>query len=240
MSQVLAINVSHCAIVLDRCDKEQDLHFLIDATASNNFFCQMVVVIQMLVAAFNPSSSSGTKISAVLFGDGHRAGPSNVFTSNMDCYQVVNERLVSLITEFGECLDNRRSYTSLEFPSLCGQLTSAVSGLNVTANQIEANKGRNNALVMLTDGTIYDDANERNAVLERLESTTIIVGGIGGGINGASRENMKLYSDHVTVQRNPVDLGIDIVGLLNATGVLCPDHGNYYSNASYMCMQCSH
>ena len=226
MSPVLTVNLS-LSIALDRCDKEQDLYFLIDATASNNFFCEVVVVIQMLVAAFNPSSSSGTKISAVLFGAGDRAGPSDVFDSSMECYQVVNERLASLITEFGECLENNRNYISLEFPSLCGQLTSAVSGLNVTANNVQ-DSGRNNALVMLTDGTINDDESERIAVLKKLENTTIIVGGIkgAGGISGASRENLNLYSDYLSIEADPVDLGINIVGLLNATGILCPDHGN--------------
>lgn len=177
------------------------------------------------MAAFNPSSSSGTKISAVLFGEGDTFGPSDVFDSSMDCYPVVNERLVSLITEFGECLDNHRYYISLEFPSLCGQSTSAVSGLNVTANKVQ-DSGRNNAaLVVLTDGTIDDDESKRKAVLKRLENVTIIVGGIKAGISGASRENLNLYSDYVSVEEHPVDLGINIVGLLNATGVLCPDHG---------------
>ena len=178
----------------------------------------------MLVAAFNPSSSSGTKISAVLFGNGDIAGPSDVFNSSMDCYRVVNEQLVSLIVEFGQCIDNHRIYESPKFPSLCGQSTSAVSGLNVIANQVE-DSGRNNALIMLTDGVINDDESKRKAVLKRLENVTVIVGGIKSGHSGASRENLNLYSDYVSVEDHPADLGIKIVGLLNATGVLCPDHG---------------
>ena len=197
---------------------------------------------QVLVAAFNPSSTSdsGTKITAWLFGEGDLAKPSLVFSSNMSCNEIVNNRSVSLINEFGKCLDNRRKYSSELFPSLCGQLTSAVSGLEQIAAEVEKNgPSRNSAMVMLTDGVITDDATERQAVYKRLSSTMII----SGGIQDANVNNLMLYTpsaDNILRESGPIDLGLAIVARLNVTGVLCADHGNlslfpqfYYAQCSY-------
>ena len=182
----------------------------------------------MLVAAFNPSSTSdtGTKIVAWLFGEGDIIEPSLVFDSSMSCNQIVNDRLVSLITEFGECLRNNRKHTSQVFPSLCGQSTSAVSGLQKIAAEVEK-KGtsRNSAMVMLTDGVIRDNAEERKAVYEKLNHAKTIT--IAGGIDKADKNNLKRYADNVLFEeKDPVALGLKIVDRLSKTGVICPDHGN--------------
>ena len=182
----------------------------------------------MLVAAFNPSttSDSGTKITAWLFGEGDRAEPSLVFNSSTSCNKIVNDRLASLINEFGKCLENGHKYSSEVFPPLCGQLTSAVSGLKQIAAEIERNSpSRNSAMVMLTDGVITDDATERQAVYMRLNSTVII----SGGIQDADVNNLRLYTpsaENILVRSDPIDLGLAIVAQLNETGVLCADHGN--------------
>ena len=224
--------------------KDQDLYFLIDATASNEFFCQLVSVIQVLVAAFNPStiSNSGTKITAWLFGEGGLAAPSLVFSRSTSCNKTVDERLVSLINEFGKCLDNKRKYTSEVFPPLCGQLTSAVSGLKQIAAEVEKNgPSKNSAMVMLTDGEIKDDETELQAVLKRFSSTIII----SGGIQDANVNNLMLYTpsaDNILLRGDPTDLGIAIVARLSETGILCAEHGNLslFKLLSYTHAQCSY
>ena len=182
------------------------------------------------MATFNPSSSSGTKISAVLFGEGTLAPPSTVFESNMDCRKIVNDRLVSLIKEMGNCLDNRRRYTSTVFPSLCGQLTSAVSALRVI-HQLANNRSHfEGTVIIITDDTIHDYNNERRAVINDLNSdgiNTIIA----AGIHDASPNNLLLYAssqETVITKRDPVDLGVAIVQQLLVNGVLCQDYGNKF------------
>ena len=74
------------------CSKSQTLYFFIDATDSNKFenFCPLIVTMQMLVAAFNPSSTSETQIGALLFSDEakHR-GPSSVFSVGTSCVNAI-------------------------------------------------------------------------------------------------------------------------------------------------------
>ena len=49
-----------------------------------------MVVLQMLVAAFNPSAKSGTKIGALLFSDNARdKPPSPVFDVGTSCFDAV-------------------------------------------------------------------------------------------------------------------------------------------------------
>jgi hypothetical protein len=217
------------------CDKQQKLFFYIDATASNIFenFCPLIVVMQMLVAAFNPSANSGTKISALLFPDILRLrDPSPVFDIDTPCFDAVQGptgSLSSLLIDFGKCLDSGRNYDSAAFPSSCGEGTSAVKGLR-EIHRIASSSARSStegAIVMLTDGIIFDDASERSRVLSDLNSTGISTL-IAAGINEADRENLRFYTsnDNILVGTDPVQLGIDIVNKMEERGIVCQDHGN--------------
>ena len=192
-----------------------------------------MVVIQMLVAAFNPSMTSGTQIASLLFSDNvkHKA-PSPVFDMDTPCFTAVqgsDKSLKSLMIDFGVCLDNGRTgYDSVTFPSSCGEGTSAVKGLeeiyNIASRTRSSTEG---AVLMLTDGIIIDDASERTKALNNLKSagiSTLIAAGIGE----ADVENLKLYtsSDNILVGSEPVQLGIDIVNKMQERGIVCKDHGN--------------
>ena len=226
--------------VPDECNKNQTLYFYIDATSSNTNenFCPLIVVLQMLVAAFNPSPTSGTKIGALLFSDETRnKPPSTVFDMGTSCstaMQGPDKSLKSLMIDFGVCLDNGRIYDSSLFPSSCGEGTSAVKGLEKINNLASsAQSSTEKAILMVTDGVIMDDAAERTKVLNNLNSTgvkTIIAAGIntGNGISTADVENLKLYTseNNILVGSDPVELGIDIVNKMEERGILCQEHGN--------------
>ena len=226
----------HCSITCtepEKCNKQQTLYFYIDATDSNTFedFCPLIVVMQMLVAAFNPSENSGTKIHALLFPDIARSrGPSLVFDESTTCNETIQGNLRSLLTEFGKCLDNGRNYDSAAFPSSCGEGTSAVKGLEEIyrlASSRSSSGSTESAVLMLTDGIIMDNSNDRARVLQNLNSAgvhTFIAAGIK---DRTDRENLKRYTsdNNIVIRETPVELGIAIVRKLEERGILCKDHG---------------
>ena len=191
-----------------------------------------MVVMQMLVAAFNPSSTSGTQVASLLFSDNaNNKEPSPVFAMNTPCSDAVQgsgRSLSSLMIDFGVCLDNHRNYDSTLFPSSCGEGTSAVKGLQ-EIHRLASNEKSSveSAIVMLTDGVIQDDASERSKVLSDLKSAGIRTI-IAAGINEADEENLRLYTsnDNILVSKNAVQLGIDIVNKMQERGIVCKDHGN--------------
>ena len=230
----------------EKCDKQQTLYFYIDATDSNTFenFCPLIVVMQMLVAAFNPSATSGTKINALLFPDNQRQrDPSPVFdigTSCLDATQGKDRSLLSLLSEFGVCIDKSRNYDSLKFPSSCGEGTSAVRGLEEIYRLASGtSSSTESAVLMLTDGVIIDNSTSRTMVLNNLKSagvSTLIAAGINDGTSVADRENLKDYTseENIVVKDDPVNLGIAIVRKLEERGILCKDHGIFNSILSYI------
>ena len=192
-----------------------------------------MVVLQMLVAAFNPSTTSGTQIGSLLFSDNAKnTPPSLVFNKSTTCITAVqgpDKSLSSLMIDFGICLNNGRTgYNSTMFPSLCGEGTSAVKGLRAIYDSASTTmSSTESAVLMLTDGIIQDDAAERTKVLSDLKSAGIRTL-IAAGINDADVENLKLYtsSDNILVGSEPVQLGIDIVNKMEERGIVCKDHGN--------------
>ena len=192
-----------------------------------------MVVMQMLVAAFNPSSTSGTQIASLLFSDNaNNKDPSPVFDMNTPCFDAVqgsDRSLSSLMIDFGACLDSGRNYDSTLFPSSCGEGTSAVKGLQEILHlaSTSTRSSVEGAIVMLTDGIIMDDALKRTEVLNSLKSAGIGTL-IAAGIDGADEANLRLYtsSDNILVGDDPVQLGIDIVNKMQERGIVCQDHGN--------------
>ena len=191
-----------------------------------------MVVMQMLVAAFNPSPTSGTQIASVLFSDNVKnKAPSTVFDVGTSCFDAVqgsDKSLKSLMIDYGVCLDSGRLYDSSLFPSLCGEGTSAVKGLEEILSIASGSRGSTEgAIVMLTDGVIIDDASERTKVLSDLKTAGISTL-IAAGINEADVENLKLYTSdsNILVGSDAVQLGIDIVNKMEERGIVCKDHGN--------------
>ena len=215
------------------CNKQQKLFFYIDATASNVYekFCPLMTVVQMLVAAFNSSSTSGTQITSLLFSDNARnKTPSYVFDMSTSCSNAV-QNLSLLMIDFGACLDNGRIYNSSLFPSSCGEGTSAVKGLQKIHHlaSTSTRSSAEGAIVMLTDGIIKDNASERRKVLSDLKSagiSTLIIARISRRTR-ADEADLRLYtsSDNILDGDEPVQLGIDIVNKMQERGIVCQDHG---------------
>jgi hypothetical protein len=182
---------------------------------------------QMLVAAFNPSSTSKTQIGAMLFADkAKKRAPSPVFSVGTSCREAIQgdkNSLLSLMLEYGTCLDRGRKYNSLKYQSMCGEGTSAVQGLEEIYKVI-SNKKKSGAVLMLTDGMIMDDTTKRDEVLENYKEAKITI--IGAGIGDASLDNMKPYTNINLIKKDPVDLGIAIVNEMVSQKVLCNDEGN--------------
>ena len=197
-----------------------------------------MVVSQMLMAAFNPSDTSGTKFGALLFSDNARnRPPSHVFDMGtcFDHVQGENRSLSSLITDFGICIDHRKDgevYNSTQFPSSCGEGTSAVKGLQEIRDLAASSpntRSTKKAILMLTDGIIKDDDEERERVLKRLNSMgiTLIAAGYGDSREIKNTE-LPLYTseDNILFGTDVVQLSIDIVNKMEERGIVCKDHGN--------------
>ena len=225
----------------EKCAKNQTLYFYVDATDSNTFdnFCPLIIVMQMLVAAFNPSSTTGTKINALLFPDIPRSkDPSPVFNTSATCLEAIHGQngsrgLSLLLSEFGVCRDKGGNYFSAAFPSLCGEGTSAVEGLEEIYGIASTSSGSSSgesALLMFTDGTIDDNSTSLTKVLQNLNSTgvsTLIAAGIAGGTNPPNRPNLRYYTsdDNILIEDDPIELGIAIVRKLEEREIICKDHG---------------
>ena len=216
----------------DDCDQPQNIFFFIDATDSNKFenFCPLIIVLQMMVAAFSPSPSSGIQIGSLLFSDNakHR-GPSPVFETDTSCLNAVQGEdgsLLSLMHEFGICLDEHRKYDSTKFPSMCGEGTSAVPGLERIRDIALTKSAHKSTVLMITDGIIEDGKEERTTVLSDLESAGVTI--IEAGYGDADLSTMKLYADrdNIMIDDDPVELGKAIVNKLKVKGVLCDKYGN--------------
>ena len=236
----MSVLLCECILIIivlepENCDKQQKLFLYIDATASNIYdnFCPLIIVMQTLVAAFNPSATSGTKISALLFPDtSNSRDPSPVFDMDTPCFDAVQgsgRSLSSLTIDFGKCLDNGRSYDSTLFPSLCGEAMSAIQGLRVIHSIASGTRNSTEgAILMITDGIIpADDAAERSRVLSDLSSIGIRTL-IAAGINVEDVANLRLYttSDNILVGTDPVQLGINIVNKMEERGIICRSYGN--------------
>ena len=192
---------------------------------------------QMLVAAFNPSSTSDTKINALLFPYISRSKDSSpVFDSSATCLEAIqgqNGSLRSLLSEFRICLDNGRNYFSNAFPSSCGEGTSAVNGLEkIYDTASSGSSSSESALLMFTDGVILDDPTSLAKVLQNLNSVgvrTLIAAGIndGRGRAMATRGNLQSYTsdDNILIEGNAIELGVAIVRKLEEREIICKEHG---------------
>ena len=197
----------------------------------------MVIVIQMLVAAFNPgASTSGTKISTVLLSDGVKYNASVVLGTGSSCTNSAN-KLIELQQEFQECRNDMNNYDKKPYASLCGASTSAVDGLKTIHDLIPNPAMTNSAVVILTDGMIIDKDEDRINIFNSLKEPSLRVKSVtaagveGAGSLSASVDNLKLYTlnqeqEDTVLTKTAVDVGIGIVRRMNKTGFICPDLGN--------------
>ena len=196
---------------------------MVDATASNRFnqFCQVLITVDLLVAAFNPTSSGTTKVFGYLFPNGQL-----IWNPATTCVGIVKQRLPLLMNEFGK----RSCSSSTEFPGICGDQTVAVPGLRV----IEGEVGKTDveqAVVILTDGNLEDVASTVPPIIQSLEKEGVIAS-IVAGLEGTSSIDINVLKRYTIggdanaiVKETPIDLGITLVNRLNAAGVLCNQHG---------------
>jgi hypothetical protein len=157
-------------------------------------------------------------------------------TPCFDAMRGSSKSLLSLITDFGVCLTSGRTgYDSTLFPSLCGEGTSAVKGLekiySLASASTDVKSSTKKAILMVTDGIILDDGAALTKVLSNLNSMgirTLIAAGFDGTSGAADMENLKLYTsdDNILTGTDPIQLGIDIVNKMKERGIVCEDHGN--------------
>ena len=179
-----------------------------------------MTLIQLLVAAFNPSASGPTKTYGYLFPNG-----DDIWSSTDSCTSTVEGKLTSLMEERRD-----KCSTSTVFPDICGDSTLAVPGLDVIQN-VASMTTTPEAVLMITDGNIQDPDTEVETVVTNLKNagvSTIIAAGLGQ----VDQNNLERYvlpagmSANAVVRSSIGDLGIAIVERLEASGILCPDHGN--------------
>ena len=219
------------------CSIDQNIYFLLDGTKGNNEFCSMAIIIQLLVAAFNPTASlSGTRVSTVLFPNGQSLNASVVFGTRDTCDSIVNNKIKVLQQEFQKCRSSSRNYNPL-FPSFCGDGTSAVDGLKTIHDLIPSPPTTKSAVVILTDGQIIDDATERSNILAKLGERgvqSVLAAAVkGAGSLSATVDNLRLYTlqnreADAILRDTVIDVGVGIVARMNKTGIICPDHGKQF------------
>ena len=191
----------------------------------------------MLVAAFNPTSStSGTKLSTVLF---HKSNtpPSVVFRLKDSCSDI-QDSLKKLQQDYQHCgrlLNIPEENYVTNYQSICGGFSLAVDGLKKIRDLIPPKvPGRANALVIMTDGVLKDGDNERKAVLDQLTTknvSSILVSAVNSsGAIPTTPANLIKYTvdsnkDDVIIHDKVIDVGIDIVRRMNATKIICKELG---------------
>ena len=106
---------------------------------------------------------------------------------------------------------------------MCGEGTSAVWGLKEIREIVRTKSVHKSTVLMITDGIIEDDKEERTTVLKSA-GVTIIEAGYGD----ADLSTMKLYTDrdNIMIDDDPVELGKAIVNKLKVKGILCDKYGN--------------
>ena len=240
LAHSLKVDLSYCFHYVTyteaSCNINQNLFFLLDGSEGNTEFCTMAIVIHMLVAAFNPTSgTSGTKLSTVLF---HKSNtpPSVVFGLEHSCSDIQG-RFEKLQQDYQHCnlqFPGEAPYVN-NYTSICGKFTRAVDGLEKISDLIPPNQpGRANALVIMTDGVIDDGDNERKAVLDQLKTkgvSSILVSAVSSSeAIPATEANLIKYTvsnskNDVIIRDQVIDVGIDIVGRMEDTGVICKELG---------------
>ena len=225
-----------------KCEKQQDIYILIDGTASytQKAFCGQIVVLQMLIAAFNPSSASaGTMFYGVTFPDLARGrGPGGVFSFNDQCSSIVTQKLPKLIEEFGDCRIGHRPTT---FTSICGDGTYAIPGLKNILSQVKKNKdpSRKKAVIILTDGTLSlldaeKEANEPHTTITNLQNEgvgTIVAARFDArSVNPDIGPPPSLYDytdkdENAVAAIDTITLGMRIVERLRLAEIICDDQG---------------
>ena len=217
------------------CNIDQNLFFLLDSSEGNTVFCPMAIVIHMLVAAFNPTSStSGTKLSTVLF---HKSNtpPSEVFGLKDSCSDI-QDSLKKLQQDYQHC--GEKGYVHY-YQSICGKFSRAVGGLKMIHDLIPANQPRRaNALVIMTDGVLNDNPNEQKATLDDLKkkgvSPILIFAVDSSDAIPVTQAKLMKYTisnnkDDVIINTHDkiIDVGIAIVHRMEDTQVICKELGNY-------------
>ena len=109
---------------------------------------------------------------------------------------------------------------------MCGEGTSAVWGLKEIREIVRTKSVHKSTVLMITDGIIEDDKEERTTVLSELKSAGVTI--IEAGYGDADLSTMKLYTDrdNIMIDDDPVELGKAIVNKLKVKGILCDKYGN--------------
>ena len=186
----------------------------------------MMIVAQMLAAAFNPTSSSGTKLYGVLF---QKSGTVEKVFDLGDSCNIVSNQLKTLTKDFSLCKES--AYSKTTFKSVCASETIAIKGLQEIEKVAKVSTKKQKAVLILTDGTIDDPNNELSTVMSSLKLAgieTIIAARVG---TDQVNDNLKDYANidsNAIVADEPLELGRKIVERLSAEGILCNDHGKKF------------
>ena len=186
----------------------------------------MMIVAQMLAAAFNPTSSSGTKLYGVLF---QKSGTVEKVFDLGDSCNIVSNQLKTLTKDFSLCKES--AYSKTTFKSVCASETIAIKGLQEIEKVAKVSTKKQKAVLILTDGTIDDPNNELSTVMSSLKLAgieTIIAARVG---TDQVNDNLKDYANidsNAIVADEPLELGRKIVERLSAEGILCNDHGKNF------------
>lgn len=191
----------------------------------------MMVTVQLLVAAINPTTSGTTQVFGLYFPDGNA-----LWNPTHTCADIVTDRLPRLIGDFRTC--DAGNGASQTFPGICGEATKALEGLKkIDKLAQDTPSDRMQAVVMFTDGEIADDSNERKTVIKNLKEhgvKTLIAAGLQlEGAEKINRETLKEYAitrgtdstNNAIVEDDAAQLSLKIIDRLEQENVLCPEHG---------------
>ena len=195
-----------------------------------------MAITQILTAAFNPSSSSSIKTSALLFPLSSGDKIEQLYDFSDTCSDIVDEKLPTIITDFAYCKSGdfqQREYER-RFISVCDGDTNALKGFKQIAEVAKTRQARRRAVITLTDGTNSDTDQEmnnvRNGLLKDAGITTLIAARCGTNF---LNEGLMRYADkeeNAVVDKSIIKLTRKIVDRLFEENVICETVGKRRNN----------
>ena len=236
-----------------KCDADQDIYFLIDATLSNNrlAFCQTHYGVELMIAAMNPGNDLiGTRIGSILYPKIPRGGtpvPYNFFNVGTSCGEIVGKYNTMIDGFYNQEFDNPyENYVRGEGTYPAETITKLTQNIQASINSGEP-KTRRRIVVVVTDGNNDGNSNELVQAVSNLAvvspSVTIIAAGNDNGyrfepsLQQRFREELTTIANgnanNVVIRQDSLQLAIALVEKMKNTGALCEEQGTTIILAIY-------
>lgn len=228
----------------ESCTDIQDIYFVVDVTHSNDVipFCQEMYALELLSEAFNPVTSlAGTRIGGYLYPK-----TANTPSSDMRYYKTGEYSCIGTVQTYHELMRAFSLNINNDVRDKVGGLVTRPGDvLSLIARDIDneiksgnAPRSRRRVVVTITDGNNDGTVNELKSAVESLQlagdKTTLIAAGIATVIAVGDIEEFRAQltmmaggdeRNAIVVEGSGLDLGEQIVNLMEKNGAICSGAG---------------